>query len=57
MKLKNIEIKVMSDETYGDHLNQLSEDLKAGKIVGKQKTNIVARTPEDVAKILTNCRS
>lgn len=29
MKLKYIEIKVMSDETYGDRLDQLFEDLKA----------------------------
>lgn len=56
MKLKDIEIKVMSDKTYGDHLDQLFEDIKAEKITGKQKTNIVARTPEDVAKILTNER-
>ncbi len=56
MKLKDIEIKVMSDETYGDHLDQVFEDLKAGRIIGKQKTDIVARTPEDVAKILTNER-
>ena len=54
MKLKHIEIKVMSDDAYGDHLNQLFEDLKTGKIVGKQKTSIVARTPDDVAKILTS---
>ncbi|MHB8102813.1 MAG: HVO_A0114 family putative DNA-binding protein [Methanosarcina sp.] len=56
MKLKDIEIKVMSDKTYADHLDRLFEDIKAGKITGKQKTNIVARTPEDVAKILTNER-
>ncbi|MEL7664278.1 MAG: MarR family transcriptional regulator [Methanosarcina mazei] len=56
MKLKHIEIKVMSDDAYGDHLNQLFEDLKTGKIVGKQKTSIVARTPDDVAKILTSER-
>jgi hypothetical protein len=54
MKLKDIEIKVMSDEAYGDHLNQLFENLKTGKIVGKQKTIIIARTPEDVAKFLIN---
>lgn len=54
MKLKNIEIKIMSDETYGDHLNQLFEDLKIGKVV--ERNSIVARTPEDVAKILTSER-
>lgn len=54
MKLKDIEIKVMSDDAYGDHLNQLFEDLKTGKVV--ERRSIVARTPEDVAKILTNER-
>jgi predicted transcriptional regulator len=56
MKLKDIEIKVMSDEAYGDHLNQLFEDLKDGKITGKRKPKIIARTPDDVSKILTNER-
>ncbi len=56
MKLKDIEIKVMSDEAYGDHLNQLFEDLRAGKPTGKRKPKIIARTPEDVSKILTNER-
>ena len=56
MKLKEIEIKVMSDEAYGDHLNQLFEDLKDGKITGKRKPKIIARTPDDVSKILTNER-
>ena len=56
MKLKDIEIKVMSDEAYGDHLDKLFEDTRDWKITGKQKTKIVARTPEDVAKILTNER-
>lgn len=56
MKLKDIEIKVMSDKTYGAHLDKLFEDLKAGKITEKQKPNIVARAPEDIAKILTNQR-
>jgi predicted transcriptional regulator len=54
MKLKDIEIKVMSDDAYGNHLNQLFEDLKTGKVV--ERRSIVARTPEDVAKILTNER-
>ncbi|MGB9940419.1 helix-turn-helix domain-containing protein [Methanosarcina sp.] len=56
MKLKDIEIKVMSDKTYGAHLDKLFEELKTGKITEKQKPNIVARTPEDIAKILTNER-
>ncbi|AKB38038.1 hypothetical protein MSSAC_3448 [Methanosarcina siciliae C2J] len=56
MKLKDIEIKVMSDEAYGDHLDQLFEDIKAGNTTEKRKTRIIARTPEDVAKILTNER-
>lgn len=56
MKLKDIEIKIISDEAYGDHLDQLFEDIRDGKITGKQKSKIVARTPEDVTKILTNER-
>ncbi len=56
MKLKDIEIKVMPDEAYGDHLDQLFEDIKAGNTTGKRKPRIIARTPEDVAKILTNER-
>lgn len=54
MKLKDIEIKVMSDEAYGDHLDQLFEDLRTGKIVGKQKNVIIARTPEDASKFQIN---
>jgi predicted transcriptional regulator len=56
MKLKEIEVKIMSDEAYGDHLNKLFENVKDGKITEKQKTQIVARTPEDIAKILTSER-
>ncbi|AKB29752.1 hypothetical protein MSSIT_3033 [Methanosarcina siciliae T4/M] len=56
MKLKDIEIKVMSDEAYGDHLDRLFEDIKAGNTIEKRKPRIIARTPEDVAKILTNER-
>ncbi|HII91186.1 MAG TPA: helix-turn-helix domain-containing protein [Methanosarcina sp.] len=56
MKLKDIEIKVMSDEAYGDHLDELFKDTRDGKITKKQKTQIVARTPEDIAKILTSER-
>ena len=56
MKLKDIEIKVMSDEAYGDHLDQLFKEIKAGNTTGKRKPRIIVRTPEDVAKILTNER-
>ena len=56
MKLKEIEIKVMSDEAYGDHLDELFKDTRDGKITKKQETQIVARTPEDIAKILTSER-
>jgi len=56
MELKYIEIKVMSDEAYGDHLNQLFEDIKLGKLSEEKSPGIVARTPEDIAKILTNER-
>jgi len=44
MKLKDIEIKIMSDEAYGDHLDQLFEDTRDEKITGKQKTKIVAHS-------------
>ncbi len=56
MKLKDIEIKVMSDEAYGDHLDQLFKEIKAGNTTGKRKPGIIVRTLEDVAKILTNER-
>jgi len=56
VKLKDIEIKVMSDKSYGKHLDQLFEDIKSGKISEKQEPEIVARTPEDIAKVLTNER-
>ena len=46
----------MSDENYGNHLNQLFEDIRAGKTTEKQKPKIIARTPDDVSKILTNER-
>lgn len=54
MELKYIEIKIMSEEAYGDHLNQLFEDIKLGKLSKEQSPRIVTQTPEDVAKILTN---
>lgn len=56
MELEYIEIKVMSDEAYGDHLNQLFEDIKLGKLSEEKSPGIVAQTPEDIAKILTNER-
>jgi len=31
MKLKDIEIRIMSDEAYGDHLDQLFEDTRDGR--------------------------
>ena len=37
MKLKDIEIKIMPDEAYGDHLDKLFDDTRDGKITGKQK--------------------
>ncbi|MGB9926892.1 MAG: hypothetical protein ACPK85_00645 [Methanosarcina sp.] len=46
----------MSDKKYGDHLDQLFEGIKVGKISEEQNPSIVVRTPEDVAKILTNER-
>jgi predicted transcriptional regulator len=54
MKLKDVEIIVMSDEDYGEHLNQLFERVKRGEIHESHK--IVARTAEDIGKILTRER-
>ncbi len=54
MKLKGFEIVVMSDEEYGEHLNQLFERVRRGEIHEHYK--IVARTAEDIGKILTRER-
>lgn len=32
MKLKDVEIIVLNDEEYGDHLNRLFEKVGSGKI-------------------------
>ena len=54
MKLKDVEIIVMSDEEYGEHLNQLFEKVRHGEMLEPHK--IVARTAEDIGKILTRER-
>lgn len=51
MKLKDIEIIVMNDEEYGDHLNKLFEKVKEGKINESEPHKIVSRTTEDIGKI------
>ncbi|MCZ7356953.1 MAG: hypothetical protein O8C66_04365 [Candidatus Methanoperedens sp.] len=51
MKLKDVEIVIMSDEEYGEHLNQLFERVKRG-----EPHKIIARTAEDIGKILTRER-
>ena len=56
MKLKNVEIIVMNDEEYGDHLNKLFEKVKEGKINESEPHKIVSRTTEDIGKILTRER-
>ena len=56
MKLKDIEIVVISDEEYGKHLNQLFERIKRGEIREPEPNKIVARTAEDIGKILTRER-
>lgn len=56
MKLKDIEIKFMSDKAFGEHLDKLYEDIEKGKVTKAQKTEIIARSPEDIAKIMTNER-
>jgi predicted transcriptional regulator len=56
MKLKDVEIIVMNDEEYGDYLNTLFEKVKEGEITESEPHKIVARTTEDIGKILTRER-
>lgn len=56
MKLKDVEIIVMNDEEYGEHLNKLFERVKESEINESESHKIVARTTEDIGKILTNER-
>ncbi len=56
MKLKDVEIIVMSDEEYGEHLNQLFERVRRGEMHEPEPQKIVARTAEDIGKILTRER-
>lgn len=56
MKLKDVEIIVMSDEEYGEHLDQLFERVKRGEIREPEPHKIVTRTAEDIGKILTHER-
>lgn len=56
MKLKDVEIIVMSDEEYGEHLNQLFERVRNDKIHEPEPHKIISRTAEDIGKILTRER-
>ena len=56
MKLKDVEIVVMNDDDYGDHLNQLFEKVKQGEISESEPQKIVARNTDDIGKILTRER-
>ncbi len=56
MKLKDVEIIVMSDKEYGEHLNQLFERVSRGEIHEPEPHQILARTAEDIGKILTRER-
>ncbi len=56
MKLKDVEIVVMNDDDYGDHLNQLFEKAKEGEISEDEPQKIVARNTDDIGKILTRER-
>ncbi|NJD52298.1 MAG: ArsR family transcriptional regulator [Candidatus Methanoperedens sp.] len=56
MKLKDVEIIVMNDEKYGEHLDQLFERVKRGEIREPEPHKIVTRTAEDIGKILTHER-
>jgi len=53
MKLKNVEIIVMSNEEYGEHLNQLFEKVRRGEIQKPEPHKIIVRKAEDIGKILT----
>ncbi len=53
---KDVEIIVMSDEEYDEHLNQLFERVRRGGIHEPEPHKIVARTAEDIGKILTQER-
>lgn len=56
MKLKDIEIVIMGDEEYGEHLNQLFENVGSGEVREPAPHRIMARTAEDIGKILTRGR-
>ena len=56
MKLKDVEIIVMNDEEYGEHLNKLFEKVKEGRISASEPHKIVASTTEDIGNILTRER-
>jgi len=56
MKLKDVEIVVMSDEEYGKHLNHLFDKVKLDEIHEPEPHKIMARTAEDIGKILTRER-
>jgi predicted transcriptional regulator len=56
MKLKDVEIVIMNDEEYGEHLNQLFERVRRGEIHEPEPHKIVARTAEDIGNILTRER-
>ena len=56
MKLKDVEIIVMDDEEYREHLNKLFERVKESEISESEPHKIVACTTEDIGKILTNER-
>ena len=54
--ITDVEIIVMNDEEYGEHLNKLFEKVKEGEISAFAPHKIVARTTEDIGKILTHER-
>ncbi len=54
--ITDVEIIVMNDEEYGEHLNKLFEKVKEGGTSAFGPHKIVARTTEDIGKILTHER-
>jgi predicted transcriptional regulator len=53
MKLRDVEIVVMNDEEFREHLKQLFEKVKRGEIHEPAPHKIVAQRAEDIGKILT----
>jgi len=56
MKSRDVEIVVMDDKEFREHLKQLFEKVKRGEIHEPAPHKIVAQRAEDIGKILTHER-